>query len=360
MIGMDAKTRRELNTRNKIIIEAILSKMQSSCLGTIDLIGIAGSFITNTFYEKSDLDLLIIKNSDEAKKLNTCFILEDVAHDIYCSAWDRLEKMAEYNDPHVSKLFKLKVVYKKNSEVIEKYKELRDRAEIEMRDAGKTFEKSKSHFDTVMREYGEVMVSMDLEDCLIAVSKMVLHIEYMIYMLNGTYIKKGIKGIPKEIGNMSLLPKGFIENYEKIFHFNSVDKLKTASTVIVKILKKFMDEQNNKLESQKEISSQDLTGTYEEIYSNWKNKMHYASKTNDLHLSFMTMASCQKFYDEMAQTFSVPKIALLGKYDPNNLYKTSGAFHEAMDEWKELYDKLKKPVKRYKTVDEFTDDYLNK
>jgi predicted nucleotidyltransferase len=72
-----------LEGRNDRIIEAIIKKAENVCPGAIALIGIAGSFHSGDIYEKSDLDLCIVINDDSAWKVASCFILDDVAFDIY-------------------------------------------------------------------------------------------------------------------------------------------------------------------------------------------------------------------------------------------------------------------------------------
>ena len=86
------------------MIEAIKAKAALVCPGVVDLIAIAGSFASGDYYEKSDLDLLIVINSDSGWKIAKAVIIEDVGHDIYCQTWEGLEHAAEYPDPHVSKL----------------------------------------------------------------------------------------------------------------------------------------------------------------------------------------------------------------------------------------------------------------
>ena len=59
-------------------------------------------------YDKSDLDLVIIANDiEKACSICKCFILEDVAFDVYVTDWSRFNRMADYKDPYVTKLFDL-------------------------------------------------------------------------------------------------------------------------------------------------------------------------------------------------------------------------------------------------------------
>ena len=66
--------------------------------------------------------------------------------------------------------------------------------------------------------------------------------------------------------------------------------------------------------------------------------MYHAIEINSKYLSFRTMASCQEFYDEMAEIFDIPRIELLVRYNPNDLRENARAFDEAMEEWMLLED----------------------
>src|SRR5690554_6252551 len=122
---MDACIKKKLEERNDRIIKAVIKKAESICPGAIALIGIAGSFNTGDIHEKSDLDLCIVINDDSARKISSCFILEDVGFDIYCTPWSMLEDMSEYNNPYVTKLLQLDIVYCSDDKHMERYMSLR-------------------------------------------------------------------------------------------------------------------------------------------------------------------------------------------------------------------------------------------
>lgn len=50
--------------------------------------------MTGDYYEKSDLDLLILINDDRGWQLGCSMIQDDlqVGHDIYCTGWEDYEK----------------------------------------------------------------------------------------------------------------------------------------------------------------------------------------------------------------------------------------------------------------------------
>lgn len=78
-----------LEERNQKVIEAVIKKANTACPGALALIGINGSFMTGDYYEKSDLDLLIVIHDDRGWQLGCTFIQDDlqIGHDIYCVTW---------------------------------------------------------------------------------------------------------------------------------------------------------------------------------------------------------------------------------------------------------------------------------
>jgi hypothetical protein len=72
----------------------------------------------------------------------------------------------------------------------------------------------------------------------------------------------------------------------------------------------------------------------------------------------VTLASCQKFYDEMTDKYNLPKIEVINKFNVNNLEQTTNEFEKGMAKWKKLYLKSKINVKNYHNLEEFRKDYL--
>ena len=96
-----------MNERNEKIINAIIKKADALCPDSLALIGVYGSVATRDEYEKSDLDLMVLINDELGQILADGFILDDVdiGYDIYCTGWDMLEKDAQCEHAHLSKLF---------------------------------------------------------------------------------------------------------------------------------------------------------------------------------------------------------------------------------------------------------------
>lgn len=357
---MDKLLIEQLKNRNTKIIEAVIEKSRKVCPGSIALIGIAGSFYTGDIHEKSDLDLCIVINDDAGWKIWTCFILGDVAHDIYCTPWEKLEYMCEYNDPYITNLIDLDIVYCADEKYLERYmdlrKEVKDKlaAPITMED----IRKINRHFEDAKKEYVNIMLCANLGNCKYYAAEMIYYLEYVIYMANKTYVKKGVKRIPEELKDMKMLPNDFLEKYHHLINAVSLKEIQVSATELVKTTKEFLEELKDSITTKKEITLKSLEGSYEEIYSNWLNKMYYAADNNDIYLALMTMASCQNFYNEIFDEYDIEPINLFNNFKIDNLSGLVEVFNEAMEKYKGLYKKLEKSVKYYKSIEDFEDDYL--
>lgn len=360
--------RQQLYDRNNKIIEIVLNQIKKECPDSVALIGIGGSFCSEDIYENSDLDLVIIANDEKASVLCKCFILGNVGFDIYTQNWSRFEETAKYNHPYVTKLFDLDIIYTKDETAKKRYEELRNIVIKNMQDDNNVSKQVGNHFIELLKCYHILKDTNDKSIAYKLLAKIIKEVEFIIYMINKTYVKKGTKRVPSEILSMSILPIDFKDIYLSAPLCTTVDEIKEISASLIAKIKQLIDDNNityniqdivkNDVEPKKEkITSDALTGTYEEIYSNYKNKMYHATKTNNPYLSFVTMASCQEFYDDMSSQYEIPSIDLLQHYNPNDLLSNQLAFDNALQIWKELYDSFNKPIIQFASLEDLNNLY---
>lgn len=357
---MDEKILNELTCRNDRIIAAVLEKAKRVCPNSIALIGISGSFCTGDIHEKSDLDLFIVINDDDGWKIGSCFIIGDVAHDIYCTYWAQLEQMTEYRDPYVVKLMDMKFVYCADEKYMERYMQLREKLTKRLAEplCSEDIENCKKHLLTAKQSLADAMLTDSTAECRFAASGVVYYCEFIIYMLNKCYIKRGVKRIPEEIALLPSLPPCFTEYHSEVVNAVSAAETKIAAIKLLKCTEEFLSEAAERVSPKEAISADALGGSYEEIFSNWHNKMHYAVRTEDKYLSFMTASACTEFYSEMYGEYDIPKLNAYDGFDPESLTESAAAFDKAMHAYRALYDRTGARVKNYSSIDEFERDYL--
>ncbi len=97
--------------RNERMVKTVIEKSKRVCPDSVALIGVYGSFSTGDIHDKSDFDFFTVKNYSRGYRMRSCFILGDVAHDIYCTTWQQVEDMALYSTQYISGLMDLNIVY---------------------------------------------------------------------------------------------------------------------------------------------------------------------------------------------------------------------------------------------------------
>lgn len=356
---MDQGTINELYERNRRIIEAVKAKEKLVCPGAVDLIAVTGSFASGEYYEKSDLDLLIVINNDMGWKIAKAFIIGDIGYDIYCQTWDGLERAAGYPDPHVIKLMNADIVYTARG-AGERYLSLRNRLKETLAEPFclEDLEKAERYYNLALETLGRLFLSDGDGECKYLSAVALYYIEYAVYMANKAYVRHGIRGIPEEIGAMERLPAGFMAGYHKLIAAEGDESVKGAVKALMKLTGDFLAALRNETAPKPGISAKELEGAYEEAFSNWRWKMHRAAELDSPYLSLMTAASCQNYYDEFYAGFDVPRFDLFSGFSVKDLQASAEEFDRVLGEFGELCGNRGADICRYPGLEEFEKDYL--
>lgn len=351
-----------LEERNKKIIDAVISKANVVCPGSLALIGITGSFMTGDFYEKSDLDLLILINDDRGWQLGCSMIQDDlqVGHDIYCTKWEDLQYDAKYEHPHISKLMDAKIVYCAD----EKYKEQLDVLRQKAKDILETpfsledYEKAEKVLKEAEHCYAMAMSSDDNSKVLEWAGGAVYYVENAIAMLNKQYFHYGVKRVYEELNAMKKRPEKLCDIIDHVISATSVTSVKDYLTMLMKETITVFHQVKETIPTQrKSITADTIGGTYEEMYSNWRNKMYLAAAAGNRHLAFMSLISANAMFTEIGNEVNIDSYDILNCYDLEDLYKTANAYDAILNEYLNEYRKGGISEKRYSDIDAFVLDY---
>ena len=177
-------------------------------------------------------------------------------------------------------------------------------------------------------------------------------------MLNGAYIRHGIRGIPAEICALPRLPEGFAAHYHALIEAETVEDTKQELSALMRATDTLIGEVRAKISPRKPLTADALRGTHEEIHSNWRSKMYRAAEEGDRYLSWMTEAAAQDFYYDMAAEYEMSPVVLMDDEPCPDLLSRAHRFDDAMRRYGENYVRTGTRFCRYDTVDEFVSDYL--
>ena len=342
-----------MNDINKAIIDAVIKKADAMCPNSLALIGVYGSVATGDEHKKSDLDLMILINDENGWVLAEGFILDDVdvGYDIYCTSWDMLERDAQCNHAHLSKLFDSMIVYCKDQNALKKLGEMKRKA-AELLASDKRYEKADNAYCEAKKMFAEVYLTESLPKVRSCAGVTIEFIEDAVMLYNGQYFRKGTKRTFDELRQLKL-PFDLETFIIDIIRAETVEKIRERLKELLVLVKEYLQVPKEK----ESPSAANLRGTYEEMYSNWKNKMSEAADRDDVYSSFMNLLSLQYMFHEIAEGIAVDDFEIMDKFNPKNLEENAGVFDKALSNYLAEYEKVGICPKHFGNVAEFVEDY---
>ena len=338
-----------MNDRNEKIINAIIKKADALCPDSLALIGVYGSVATRDEYEKSDLDLMVLINDENGQILADGFILDDVdiGYDIYCTSWDMLENDAQCDHAHLSKLIDSKIVYCKDKSALKRLDEIRRKA-AELLASDRRFEKADKAYSDAKKLLAEVYLTQSVSKARSCAGAAITFIENAVMLYNGQYFRKGTKRTLDELKQLGL-PFDMEARILAVIQAETVEKIRAELTEVFVLTNGYLQVPKKK----ERPSAQNLRGTYEEMYSNWKNKMAEAAGRNDMYSSFMNLLSLQWMFYEIAECIAVDGFEIMDKFSPKNLEGNVDVFDQALNKYHTEYEKVGICPRHFESMTEF-------
>ena len=354
-----------LEERNNRIIDAVIAKAERVCPGSLAMIGIYGSFMTGDIHEKSDLDLLILVNDDARFQLSSGFIQDDlgVGHDIYCTTWQNLEESIQYDYPQISKLMDSEIVWCADETYRERLNSLRKsvREQLESPSYANALARAEEHLRQAEHNFAESLTASSLSAARVCAAHMIWHIQGTLAALNRTYFRLGTRRAYEELSAMEKRPEPLCDligavvsaDTEECLHNALIHLLRETTTTVKTASREFHTV------PKQPVTPETIGGTYEEMFSNWRNKMYFAAETGDRYLAFMSMSAMSGMLSSLCAAYDTAgSYDAMAGYDPDDLWKTAEFFDRTMDAYLAEYKKAGLDVKRYADIDEFVENYL--
>ena len=345
-----------MNDRNEKIINAIIKKADALCPDSLALIGVYGSVATGDEYEKSDLDLMVMINDEKGRVLADGFILDDVdiGYDIYCTSWDMLENDAQCDHAHLSKLFDSIIVYCKDKSALKRLDEIRREA-AELLASDRRFEKADKAYCDAKKLLAEAYLTQSVSKARSCAGAAITFIENAVMLYNGQYFRKGTKRALDELKQLRL-PFDLETRILAVIQAETVEKIRERLTEVFVLTDEYLQ-----VPKKKELpSAQNLRGTYEEMYSNWKNKMVEAADRNDVYSSFMNLLSLQYMFHEITECIAVDDFEIMDKFNAQKPEENADVFDQALNKYLAEYEKAGICPRHFENVTEFVADFMSK
>lgn len=358
---MDERTKQLLFDKNNALINMVIERAKRDFPQDIAIIGLTGSFSTGDYHEKSDLDLIIINDTDRGWGIASCFILDDVGYDIYCTPWEtRIEAEASLKSPMVSHLVELQILYCAKPEHLEKFNSYKQRAlnALAKPIGEECIERAKACIDIAKQEYANTLLSENIGKVRYAAGGTLHNLIMSIINLNNTYFKRGIKRYLEQLATLQYIPDEFEQKYMAVVNAKTIPEIRNAACEMLKSVIDLYDEMYTSLVKQPVPTYNNLCGTYEELWCNCRNKVIASTEAKDKAYAYHAALGAQGFLNEMTKYRGTKKFDLMKYFNADDLTAFKEAFLSVMDEYLEEYHDVGRMVERYDSFEQLYKNYM--
>ena len=360
-MSVDEMMKKMLLDKNKKLINMVIERAKRDFPDDIAIIGLTGSYSTGDFHEKSDLDLIIINNTDRGWGISSVFILDDVGYDIYCTPWEtRINAQANLESPMISCLIDMNILYCAKPEFMEKLNTYKRKAlDALALPVGKAcIERSKKYIDCAKQEYVNTLLADDIGSVRYASSKVVFNLINALTNLNNTYFKRGVKRYLEELATYKYIPENFEKLYMCVIEAKTIEVIRISSYEMLNCIVQLYNKMYADLVKHPIPTYDNLNGTYEELWCNYRNKVIVSAEAFDKSYAYQVARGSQNFLDEMTEMIGTQRLDIMQYFDADNLALFKKEFMRIMDDYLEEYNKVGRTVVRYESIEQLYNQYM--
>jgi predicted nucleotidyltransferase len=290
------------------LLAIIVEKIETSYCEDISLLICYGSYVTGEYGGMSDIDFFFVPKTNRSYELGHQFILDNIGYDLWPVSWERLNHLSKLEDQPPSILMDGEVVFASSEDDLRRLEDLKNNFKQNLKNemivrkmSEKYVEKAKAiYFGLQNRERHMLFIdAINIAETLLVA----------IAILNGTYIKKGLKRIENELDRLFMIPAGFLENYRKLIRANDEAEVQHIVNELIVETDKIW---KSKFDHHKEdVDPSELAGFYEEFKSTY-NKLLFACDEKNYesayYAAFMIDRETQLFLTRYTDPGTFPNI----------------------------------------------------
>lgn len=359
---MNETTRQRLLEKNKRLIDMVLERVKRDFPEDIAIIGLTGSFNTGDFHEKSDLDLIIVNETERGWGISAVFIFDDVGYDVYCTPWKpRIEAQSRLESPMASCLIELQVIYCAKPEYMQRLEAYQNAAKALLaQPIGEAcLVRAERNINAAKQHYAEAWLAAELGPVKYAVAGVVFETVNALTQMNNTYIKYGVKRYLEQMLAYAYLPEDFEARYMAVMNANSVDDVRAAAGALLSALIALHEDMRRKFMPQPVPTKENTRGIYEELWSNCRNKILRSVEAGDRAYAYHAACGAQSYLDEMVRIAGMKRYDLMASFDADNLSKLREAFERIVDDYARTYAQVGRRIERFDSFEALYDAYMN-
>ncbi len=296
-----------------------------------------------------------IPATDQGWQLAQTFIIEDMGYDLYPITWERLERIANIEEPRMIFAFaKGEVLYAKSEEDKLRFETLKAEMLKRLQDPRVHFPKAVEFVETAQ----EIFQTMLFEESLCSVRKaaggVCNFLMNAIAMLNGTYLERGYMNLTDDLHRMKEYPQRFEEIFREILAAQDVACICEKVYNLILITRNFIKEK--RIASGKsnfgKPDYEELAMWYREMRYTFR-RVDYYAKINSAEDCYMLGCYLQIEFDAVKDEFNLDKMELMSYYNGRDLSGFAKQAERIEAYLVKILEENKAAQKRYSSIEEF-------
>jgi predicted nucleotidyltransferase len=290
------------------LLATIVEKIETSYSEDVSLLICYGSYVTGNYGARSDIDFFFVPKTKKGYKLGHQFILNNIGYDLWPISWERLTSISRLEEQLASILMDGEVLFASSEDDLLKLDNLKNNVKQNLSNETMAMKISMRYMDKAKAIYFD-MQNHELNMIFIDAVNIAEALLSAIAIVNGTYIRKGIKAIEEEINRFSILPVGYLETYRKLVRTNSKAEVQH---IVNELIAEAEQTWKTRFDPDtKDVDPSALAGFYEEFKSTY-NKLLFACEEKNYekayYAGFMIDRETQSFLNNYAAPGIFPSI----------------------------------------------------
>lgn len=316
--------------------EILIEKIKKDYIEDVAVVVIMGSTIYGETHHLSDLDLYYVVNTARGYELAKTFIIDGIGYDFWPISWERIERIANYEERITSIVTEGKVLYYGSDEDLKRFNEIKMKA-LDCSDTLKFIRKSEAVLGNAFKPLFLLNHASTLSQARNLGVQVMFSVTNAIALLNRDMVRRGRGKLKAELLKMEKRPQDFEKLYDVLFESMEVHEIKSSLTELVNQMVQLINREKQNDEMANPVSVKDrLAGFYEELI-NFYNKIRRSEEIGDTVTAFF---AANEINIELCDVFSGTGVALdvlpdlMARYDPNDMeafYLTARLHQKALE-----------------------------
>ena len=234
---------------------------------------------------------------------------------------------------------------------MQKLNDLRETALKNLRSESR-FETSAAELNSAKVCFANCILAADVDGVRTEAAGVIYHSLNAIMLFNGEYFKRGSKRTFEELSKLNL-PFNIEDMITTVITSQTEDGIRESLKALIIAISEYLTSKTEKQPPKKE----NLQGTYEEMFSNWRNKMYDAAKRQDIYSSFMNTASLGQMLSDISQCVETDEIKVFERFNPNDTKENARLFDSYLEKFLSEYEKANIKPEIYENADELLTEY---